>query len=111
MVVYGFKRLIHTLVKDKWEANSRSASQEISRLLWNSKIYYRVHKSPPANPILYQIIPVHIHISHFFKIHFNIIFLIKLRFYMMHPTCSIQSLLNDLIILTLYRRQYKLRSS
>jgi hypothetical protein len=30
-----------------WEANSHLASQEIPHLLWNSKVHFRVYKSPP----------------------------------------------------------------
>jgi hypothetical protein len=34
-----------------WEANSHSASQEISRPLWDQKVHNRVHKSPLLAPV------------------------------------------------------------
>ena len=54
-------------------ANRSSADRVISRILWNTKVYYRFHNSPLPVPILSQIDLVYVP-SLFSKIHFNIIF-------------------------------------
>jgi hypothetical protein len=53
------------------EAISRSAIQEFPNTLWNQKINYLIHKSPPFVPIMRQINPVHMPYPVYLKIYFN----------------------------------------
>lgn len=48
--------LLHE-ARSHWWAYSCSATLEIPRLLWNTKIDYHVHKTPPPDPVLSQINP------------------------------------------------------
>jgi hypothetical protein len=41
------------------ETNAFTTTQEIPHILWNQKVRYCNHKSPPPVPILSQINPVH----------------------------------------------------
>jgi hypothetical protein len=50
-----------------------SKNQKIRRLLRNPNVHYRVHNSPPLDPILGHMSPIQILTPYFFKIYFNII--------------------------------------
>ena len=52
-----------------WKANQFSASQEITRILWNPKVYYHIQKYLRSIPILSQLDPVHTPTPHILKIH------------------------------------------
>jgi hypothetical protein len=53
------------------EADIRSASQEIPRILWKPKDHYRVHNSPSSVPILSYMNPIHTLASYVLNTHFN----------------------------------------
>jgi hypothetical protein len=56
------------------EADSHSTGQEFPSILWNPKVHYRGHNSPPLVPILRQMNPAHTFPIYFPKVRSTIIF-------------------------------------
>jgi hypothetical protein len=56
-----------------WEAFSRSATQKLSKILWNPKFHYRVQNSYQLVPILSHMNQINTNPFYLSKIHFNIV--------------------------------------
>jgi hypothetical protein len=57
-----------------WKTDNHSTNRDIPSILWNPKLHYHVHKSPPLDSALNQINPVHLLPSYFSKTRFNMFF-------------------------------------
>ena len=112
------------------EVNISSASQEISPILWNPKVRYRIHKRQPPVPSQRQINPVHAFPSHFLNSRFNIMLssrprsskwlfpsdlatriLHALPLYPTRSTCLAYLIHFDLITRKIFGEQYKSQNS
>ena len=72
------------------ETNRYSASKKIPCILWDQKVHYRIHNSPPHVPVLSNIHPTHAS-THFAKIHYPPIYAWVFQvalFPQVSPVCS-----------------------
>jgi hypothetical protein len=92
----GLLTYLLTELSPSWWAAICATTEELPSTLWNPKGQYGVHKSPPLDPILSHISPIHSITAYLSNIHFNIVHSYtswcsqwSLSFWLSHgyPTC------------------------